>query len=349
MEDGSMVVKQKSSVLFVVLLLIISLLSGCSNNAATVNNQDSESTIKSNKPIEIGITQIVEHPALDSARQGFIDALASKGYRDGENLKIDFQNAQGDIPTAQTIAQNFASSKKDMIFAVATPSAQAAFNATKDIPILITAVTDPEDAGLVKSMEKPETNVTGTSDAAPMDKQMELLKNLIPHAKKVGILYNTSERNSEIQVEMAKELSDSFDIEIIASGVTSTNEVPQALDSLMNKIDVLYVPTDNLIASAIAIISEKCIENNIPIIGSEKGHVEGGALATEGIDYYKLGFQTGIMAVEVLEGASTKDMPIETLKDTTLTINMDTAEKLNIKISKEMLERAEIVKGGEVQ
>jgi len=344
-----MVVKQKSSFLFVVLLLIISLLSGCSNMAATGDNQDSESTLKSNNPIEIGIVQIVEHPALDSSRQGFIDALASKGYKDGENIKIDFQNAQGDIPTAQTIAQNFANSRKDMIFAIATPSAQAAFNATKDIPILITAVTDPVDAGLVKSLEKPETNVTGTSDAAPLDRQLELLKNLIPDAQKIGILYNTSERNSEIQVEMAKKLADSFGIEIIASGVTSTNEVPQALDSLMNKIDVLYVPTDNLIASAIAIVSEKCIENNIPIIGSEKGQVEGGALATEGIDYYKLGFQTGIMAVEVLEGASTKDMPVETLKDTTLTINMDTAEKLNIEIPKEMLERAEIVKGGAVQ
>jgi len=163
-----MVAKQKSSVLFVVLLLIISLLSGCAGTAATVGNQESESTTKSNKLIEIGITQIVEHPALDSARQGFVDALASKGFKDGENIRIDFQNAQGDIPTAQTIAQNFASNKKDMIFAIATPAAQAAFNATKDIPILITAVTDPVDAGLAKSLDKPGTNVTGTSDAAPM-------------------------------------------------------------------------------------------------------------------------------------------------------------------------------------
>lgn len=341
-----MVAKQKSSVLFVVLLFIISLLSGCAGTAATVGNQESESTTKSNKLIEIGITQIVEHPALDSARQGFVDALASKGFKDGENIRIDFQNAQGDIPTAQTIAQNFASNKKDMIFAIATPAAQAAFNATKDIPILITAVTDPVDAGLAKSLDKPGTNVTGTSDAAPMERQFELLKKLIPNAKKVGILYNTSERNSEIQVDAAKQLSGKFGFEIIAKGVTNTNEVPQVLDSLITKIDVLYVPTDNLVASAIAIISEKCIEKNIPVVGSEKGQVEGGALATEGIDYYKLGFQTGLMAVEVLGGSKTQDMPITMLKDTTLTINADTAEKLNITIPQDLMERAEVIKGG---
>ena len=316
-----MVVKQKSSVLFVVLLLIISLFSGCSKSEVPANNQDSETTISTNSIAEIGITQIVEHPALDSARQGFIDALASKGLKEGENLKIDFQNAQGDIPTAQTIAQNFANSKKDIIFAIATPTAQAAFNVTKDIPILITAVTDPVDAGLAKSLEKSETNVTGTSDAAPMEKQFELLKKLIPNAKKLGILYNTSERNSEIQVEMAKKLAGDYGLEIVSSGITSTNEVPQILDSLKSKIDVLYTPTDNLVASSMALISQKCMENNIPIIGSEKAHVEGGALATEGIDYYKLGFQTGLMAVEVLN-YKPENMPLETLKDKKLTIKL---------------------------
>lgn len=343
-----MVVKQKSSILFVVLLLIISLFSGCSNAEAPANNQNPETTAQTNKTKEIGITQIVEHPALDSARLGFIDALASKGLKDGENLKVDFQNAQGDIPTAQTIAQNFASSKKDMIFAIATPTAQAAYNATKDIPILITAVTDPVDAGLAKSLERSETNVTGTSDAAPMGKQFELLKKLIPNAKNVGILYNTSERNSEIQVQMAKKIAGEYGLEIIASGITSTNEVPQAVDSLKGKIDVLYVPTDNMVASSMAIISQKCTENNIPVIGSERAHVEGGALATEGIDYYKLGFQTGLMAFEVLNGAKTEDMTIETLyeKDTALTINYDAAKKLNISIPQEIIDKAEIIKGG---
>lgn len=334
-----MVNKQKLSVFLTVLMLFTSLAAGCSNSK-------SQNQSKENKVVEIGIMQISEHPALDSSRQGFIDALSSKGLKDGENIKIDFQNAQGDIPTAQTIAQNFVSAKKDIIFAIATPTAQAAYNATKDIPIIITAVTDPVDAGLAESLEKSGTNVTGTSDATPMDKQFELLKKLIPNAKKVGILYNTSERNSEIQVEMAKKLSDNYGFEIVENGITSTNEVVQAIDSIKKKIDVLYVPTDNLIVSSMAIISQKCTEAGIPIIGSEKGQADNGALAAEGIDYYKLGFQTGLMAVKVINGSKPKDIPIETLKDTSLTINSDAAKKLGISIPDELMKKAEVVQGG---
>lgn len=338
-----MVVKQKLSILLVVLLIFSSLLSGCGNKEIPINNESTETT-QTEKPIEIGVTQIIEHPALDSARLGFIDALASKGLKDGENLKIDFQNAQGDGPTAQTIAQNFVSGKKDLIFAIATPTAEAAFNATNEIPILITAVTDPVDAGLAESLEKPGTNVTGTSDVAPMDRQFQLLKELLPNAKKVGIIYNTSERNSEIQVEMAKKLSGDYGLEIITQGITGTNEMPQVLDSISGKIDAMYIPTDNMVASSMAIISQKCMDKKIPIIGSEQAHVEGGALATEGIDYYKLGFQTGLMAIEVLNGAKPETMAIETLKETTLAINIDAAKQLGIVIPQEMLDKAEIIK-----
>lgn len=315
-------------------------LAGC--NSAPVSKE-----AEKNNTIQIGITQIVEHPALDAARKGFVDALESKGFKDGEKVEIEFQNAQGDMTTTQTIAQKFVSEKKDMILAIATPSAQSAFNATKEIPIIVTAVTDPVAAGLVKTMEKPDTNVTGTSDAAPIDKQFKLLKRLIPNAKKVGILYNTSETNSEIQIKRAKKIAKEFDIEIITSGVTSVNEIPQSLQSIIGKIDVLYVPTDNMIASAMPLVSAKCTEENIPIIGAEKAHVENGALATEGIDYYKLGFQTGITAVEVLNGKEPKDLPITTLKDTQLVINEDVAKKLKIEIPKEIKENAELIKGGE--
>jgi len=313
---------------------------GCSSAPA------SEGAKKENT-IQIGITQIVEHPALDAARNGFVDALESKGFKDGEKVEIEFQNAQGDMTTTQTIAQKFVSEKKDMILAIATPSAQSAFNATKEIPIIVTAVTDPVAAGLVKTMEKPDTNVTGTSDAAPIDKQFKLLKRLIPDAKKVGILYNTSETNSEIQIKRAKKIAKEFDIEIITSGVTSVNEIPQSLQSIIGKIDVLYVPTDNMIASAMPLVSAKCTEENIPIIGAEKAHVENGALATEGIDYYKLGFQTGITAVEVLNGKEPKDLPITTLKNTQLVINEEVAKKLKIEIPKEIKENAQLIKGGE--
>ncbi len=330
-----MVGNKSFSRLFLLFIFITTFLIGCA---------DSETSQKK-EIIKIGIAQIVEHPALDASRKGFIDALASKGFKDKENIEIDFQNAQGDIPTAQTIAQNFVSQKKNMILAIATPTAQAAFNATKDIPILITAVTDPAEAGLVKSLEKGDTNVTGTSDMTPIKEQFMLIKKLIPSAKKVGILYNTSETNSEIQVNKAREIAKDFDLEIMTTGVTNVNEIDQGLNDLLERVDVLYVPTDNLMASAMALVSKKSTEKNIPIIGAEKAHVDLGALATEGIDYYKLGFQTGIMAVEVLNGKDPKDMPIETLKDTELIINMQALNKLNISIPEDLKEKATLIKG----
>ncbi|MBF8982818.1 ABC transporter substrate-binding protein [Lutibacter sp. B2] len=333
---GKKNVKRRMVALVVAGLFLV----GC--NSAPVSKEG-----KKENRIQIGITQIVEHPALDAARKGFVDALESKGFKDGEKVEIEFQNAQGDMTTTQTIAQKFVSEKKDMILAIATPSAQSAFNATKEIPIIVTAVTDPVSAGLVKTMENPDTNVTGTSDATPIGKQFKLLKTLIPKAKKVGILYNTSETNSEIQINRAKEIAKDFDIEIITSGVTSVNEIPQSLQSIIEKIDVLYVPTDNMIASAMPLVSAKCTEENIPIIGAEKAHVENGALATEGIDYYQLGFQTGITAVEVLNGKEPKDLAVTTLKDTQLVINEDIAKKLKIEIPKEIKENAEFIKGGE--
>jgi putative tryptophan/tyrosine transport system substrate-binding protein len=334
-------VGKKSSVL-VALLLAVSILGGCSKTEASI----SKSSQGEKKIVKIGINQIVEHPALDASRKGFIEALKSKGFEEGKNLEIDFQNAQGEPATAQTIAQNFVSKKKDLILAIATPTAQASFNATKSIPILITAVTDPVQAGLVKALDKPETNVTGTSDNVPIETQFELLKKLVPNGKRVGILYNTSEANSGIQVEAAKKAAPGFGLEIIPTGVTNVNEIPQALDTLLGKIDVLYVPTDNMVVSAIPIISSQCFKKNIPIIGSERGQVEGGALATTGIDYYKLGFQTGLAAVEVLNGKAPKDIPVTTLKDMQLVINTDAAKKLNITIPADLNSKAEKITGG---
>jgi putative ABC transport system substrate-binding protein len=286
----------------------------------------------STKLKNIGITQIVEHPALDSARKGFIDALSENGLKDKENITIDFQNAQGDLATAQSIGQKFASDKKDLIFAISTPSAQAAFNATKDIPILITAVTDPQKAELVKSKDKPDTNVTGTSDYVPIDTQFELIRQLIPSAKTVGFIYNTSEANSQNQLDEAKAVAKSFNFDIKPVGVTSTNDIPSALDNILTKVDVLYTPTDNLIASSMPIISKKSLEHKIPVIGAEKAHVDAGALATKGIDYYKLGHETGLMAVRIINGQSPKTMAVKTLDNLDIVVNSDTAKALGIVI-----------------
>lgn len=277
--------------------------------------------IKEPKNIEIGVTQIMEHPALDSARVGFEKALKDNGYGD---VKIDYQNAQGDFGTAQMIANSFAQGKKDLIYAISTPSAQTAYNVTKEIPIVITAVTDVKAAGLVGD------NITGTSDATSIYKQLETITKILPKAKKVGIIYNTSEQNSQVQVASAKEESKKLGLEIIETGVTNVNDMAMGLDSLLDKVDVLYTPTDNLVVSATPLVLDKANRKNVPVVGCIEDQVAQGALITDTIDYEKLGYQTGEMVIRVLKGEEPKNMPVETLKNTQLIVNKKAAEKYGI-------------------
>lgn len=309
---------RKVSKLMVITMLGISMLSGCN-----------KTNVKKDK-IKVGISQIVEFTALDENRKGFIKALEDKGFKVGENLEIDYQNAQGDLNTAQTIAKQFSSQNKDLIFAISTPSAQAAYNATKKIPILMSAVTDPVSAGLVKSLENPNTNVSGTSDYIPVSKQLELVKMFVPKAKNIGVLYNTSEINSEVQVNKLREYCKKNDYNVVAVGITSTNEVNQAISSILDKIDVLYVPTDQLVVSSMPIVVQKTLEKKIPIIASENGSVEVGALATQGIDYYKLGYKTGEMAAKVLNGEQISKMPVLVEDETKIIVNENTLKALSI-------------------
>lgn len=306
--------------LVAIAIIIICMLTGCAK------------TDKNKKVINIGISQIVEYTALDQSREGFIKALEEKGYKDGDNIKIDYQNAQGDITTAQIIGKKFAAEKKDLIYAIATPSAQGAYNATKKIPIISTAVTDPVQAGIVKSLNKPGTNVSGTSDYLPVEKQLALIKELVPNAKRIGVLYNTSEVNSEVQVNELKKAAKGY--EVITSGVTNTNEVNSAISSLLPKIDVLYAPTDQLIVSSMPIIVKNALEAKIPVIASEKGSVESGALATVGINYYKLGYEAGNMAADVLKGKDISNMPLKISEETEMYINKNTLKSLNISTPK---------------
>ncbi|WP_461612114.1 ABC transporter substrate-binding protein [Clostridium sp. Marseille-QA1073] len=320
-----MTIKNKLMNLILVGTIGVSLLTGCSKD-----NNDKLSN--SNKDIKtIGITQLVEHPSLDKARDGFIKALEDNGYKDGENIKINYQNAQNDIPTTQMIANKFVSDKKDLIYAISTPSAQAAYNVTKDIPILITAVTDPVAAGLVKSIDKPEENVSGTSDYISIDKNLELIKMFIPNAKTIGVLYNTSEVNSKIQVDTLKEYASKNNYKVIEKGVSSSMEISQAMSSLVGKIDVLYVPTDNLIVSSMPIVSKIATNNKVPVISSEDGSVKSGALACQGIDYEKLGYKTGELAVKVLNGEEISNIPVTILDETQIIVNEDTLESLSLK------------------
>lgn len=332
---------KKNIIYAIITILMLSLLSGCSSKSEDSKNKDT----KTQKMIEIGEVQVTEYFGLDLSRDGFRAALESRGYKEGENINIEYKNAQSDMSIAKNIAESFASSNKDLIHAVATPVAQAAFNATKEIPIAITAVTDPIDAGLVKDLEKSGTNVFGMSDLVPMKSQFEIIKSFFPEAKKLGIIYSSSDANSSVKVREAESIAKDYDLEIIAQGATTTNDVGQTVESLIDKIDVLYVPTDSTVVPAMPIIIEKAMAKKIPIIPEEKGQVELGALAAEGIDFYKLGYETGLMAADVLDGKSKpQDMPVKILEDRDIYVNEDTLKILDLEIPEDLKDKVTLVK-----
>ncbi len=280
---------------------------------------------------EIGIIQIAEHDCLDEARRGFIEGLSEQGYNDGDNIKIDYQNAQGDQSVCNSIADSFVQTKDSLILAISTPAAQSVSNATDEIPILITAVTDPKSCGLNAK------NITGTSDMVPVEKQIGLIKRLLPKTKKIGILYCSGEINSKYQAEAASAEAKKLDMVAEDYTVSNSNELSQVAEYAAKSVDVIFVPTDNLVVSCMPMVSRVAIKNMVPIICSEVASVKNGALATYGMDYYKLGKITANQAVQILKyGRRPEDIPIEHLENVKLTVNQDTAQKLGIEIPDEM-------------
>lgn len=336
-----MVGKRKLAMLLCT-VLVGGILAGCGKSSTDSSKGATTSSAVKN----IGVVQIVQHDALDAANKGFVDALKEKGFEDGKNIKIEQQNAQGEQANAQTISKQFVDAKKDLIFAIATPAVQAAYNATKDIPIIFTAVTDPVKAEVAKDWKSSGTNVTGTSDKVPVEKQIDLLKKLLPNAKTVGVIYNTSETNSVVQVTELKAAAEKQGLAVKEIGVTNVNEINQNLASALGQIDVLYTPTDNTVASGYALVGKLCLDKNIPIIGAEDAVVTKGGLASIGIDYYKLGKEAGLKAAEVLSGKKPSEVEITTLSEMTFTINTDVAKKLNITIPADIEASCKKVTGG---
>ncbi len=283
------------------------------------------------KVLKIGVIQLVEHPALDSSYKGFVDGLAEAGFVDGKNIVIDYQNAQGEQANCVTIANKLVNDKDDLILAIATPAAQAVANLTTEIPILVTAVTDPQSANLVKSNEKPDTNVSGTSDLTPVSAQISLLKKIVPNAKTVGLMYCSSEQNSVFQIEIAKKSCAENGLEFVEGSVSNSNEIQQVTQSLVGKVDAIYIPTDNMLAAGMATVAMVANEAKLPVIVGEGGMVASGGLCTYGINYYELGKQTATQAVDILKnGANPKDMPIQYLEKCDFTKNENTEKVLGI-------------------
>lgn len=288
---------------------------------------------KKTSQIKIGVLQLIEHNALDSAYKGFVDGLKEAGYEDGKNIIIDYQNAQGEQANCITIGQKFINDKSDLILAIATPAAQAIANMTKDIPILITAVTDPADSKLVADNNSPGGNVTGTSDLTPVEAQIELLKEMIPNVKTVGLLYCSSEQNSVFQINIAKKKLDAMGIKYIDIAISNLNEIQQVIQNVIGKVEAIYTPTDNMIANGMATVALMTEPAKLPVICGEGGMTMLGGTATYGINYYELGKLTSTQAVSILKGdKKTSEMPIEYLQKFDLVVNTNMIESIGLTI-----------------
>lgn len=315
---------------------------GSGNDADGDSNSNANNGDKVTESVSIGITQIAEHPSLDAAREGFKDALIEAGYTE-DTISFDEQNAQGEMATASSIAAKFDADGVDLVLAIATPAAQATAQAITDIPIVFTAVTEPEEAGLVDSWDSPGANVTGTSDLNPVEEQIGLITEILPDAKTVGVIYSSGEVNSEVQVALAREAAADLGLELKEVTVSASADVAQAADSIKN-VDAIYVPTDNTVVEGLESVIQVAESEQILLIVGEGDSVQRGGVATFGLNYYELGYQTGQMAARILlEGADPASMPVETQDVMQLIVNEDAAERMGITLPDGFVEKADEV------
>ena len=329
--------KQKSLKKYFVIFLIAALVCGMLTGCGGGNDKEM---------YKIGIVQLVSHGAGEAAADGFKQALLDSGLVEGETVTFIEQNGQNEQSNLESIAQSFISEGVDLICAVSTSTAQVMAAATDEIPIVGTAITNYEETRLVESNEAPGYNVTGTSDQNPIEKQGELLLDLVPDAKTVGIVYNASEVNSQLQVAHMTAYMQSRNVTVVESTFADINHMQQATQALVGKVDAIYLPTDNAVASSMAQVVTVAEDAKLPVICGAITQVEGGGLATYGIDYYKLGYQSGEMAVKILNGeAEPATMPIEFAneEELTLVINQGEAELIGLDIPQELLDQAKFV------
>lgn len=311
----------KKTVLAGIGFISLLMLGACGRNEAA-----SDDNLK-----HVGVLQLVQHASLDSAYDGFKAGLAEGGYKEGDNLKIDYQNAQNNQDNLKSMSEKLIKEKPDLLLGIATPAAQSLLNGTTEIPITVTAVTDLKEAKLVKSDKKPGGNVTGTTDMVPIDKQIGLLLSIVPDAKSIGIMYNAGETNSKIQADLAEKALKKAGVEVKVKTANTTNDVQQVTESLANETDGIYVPTDNTFASAAAVVGDVVKEKKIPLVAGSTDQVNDGGLATVGIDYKALGKQTGKMAAKILDGdAKPADTPVESADALKLVVNKEMAKALGI-------------------
>ena len=328
--------KKKMVTVLLTAAMVTAMAAGCGKSS------DSESSDKK-ESYTIGIEQFAEHGSLDNCREGFLAGLEEEGIKEGDNLTVKYKNAAADMGTAKQISDSLVSDKVDLVCAIATPSAQSAYNAAMkaDIPVIYTAVTDPVAAELAGKDGKPVGEVTGTSDKLPVEEQLKMIREMLPDAKKIGIMYTTSEANSVSAIEEYKSLVEKYDFELVEKGITTTADVSLAADDLLSKVDCITNLTDNTVVASLPTILDKANEKKIPVFGSEIEQVKIGCLAAEGIDYIALGKQTGKMAAEILKGEKkASEMNFETITEPGFYVNEKVAENLGVTVPQDLADEA---------
>jgi putative ABC transport system substrate-binding protein len=326
-----------AAVSLLALVVALGFAAGCGGSSSSSSSPSSGSDATS-KAYKIGITQIVTHPALDAAVSGFKEALAEKGFT---NVTYDDQNAQGDMPTASTIAQKFAGEGLDLILGVATPTTQAVVKADTTTPIVFTAVTDPVGAGIVSDAAAPSANVTGVSDMLPVQPHLDLIKAIVPDVKTIGVVYNAGESNSVFLIKAEKEAAAKMGIKVIDATASNSSEVQAATAALVGRVDAISVLTDNTAVSALESIIKIGEQNKIPVIAGDTDSVKRGAVAAYAFDYKDLGKQAGYQAAEILSGTAIKDIPVEYAKNLQLSINEKAAAAMGVTIPADLAAKAE--------
>lgn len=327
----------KKKILAVLLTAVctMGMVAGCGGNTSDNGTAGTQAAEASGDSYKIGISQFAEHGSLDNCREGFLEGLKEAGIEEGKNLTVEYQNAQTDTGTASTIADSFVSGKVDMICAIATPCASSAYNSclNTDIPIVYTAVSDPVSAGLANEDGTSIGNITGSSDILPVEEQLKMIREMMPEAKKIGILYTTSEANSCSTIEQYKSLAGDYGFEIVDTGINTSAEIEIAATDLVSKVDCLCNLTDNTVVNALQTVLDKANNAGIPVFGSEIEQVKSGCVASMGIDYFQLGVETGAMAAKILKGEATaQDTNFITASKAELYVNTAAADKIGMKL-----------------
>lgn len=314
---------------------------GCGSSSGS--SSDSTKTADAGESYTIGISQFAEHGSLDNCREGFLEGLAEEGIEEDKNLTVEYKNAAADMGTAGQIANSFVSDKVDLICAIATPSAQTAYNAAMDadIPVVYTAITDPVAAELATEDGTPVGEVTGTSDKLPVEAQLKMIREMLPDAKKLGIMYTSSEANSVAAIEEYKNLVGDYGFTLVEKAITSTADISLAADELISEVDCITNLTDNTVVASLPTILDKANKKNVPVFGSEIEQVKIGCLAAEGIDYVALGKQTGKMAAQVLKGEKkASEMNFELITEPGFYVNTKVAENLGVTVPDDLKDSA---------